>query len=326
MKRFRNITTILAALAFVICGGVSADDGAITNKSMSKTIHVPIFGQDVVNQKTPEAEHAFAEFMKFYVPSQAASGLVGPVPYCDIDNQPESGEPCTAPVEELEVAKPLINVFIYGPQFDVHDTAFAHRWFDTYAAVSLDDGLTFKKTNLSESAHLSSFNLEDDPKPSGQDPMPNDHTILFGSKNNGAYHAPGYDAPYRAHCSECHGSALQGTAQAPSCYSCHGSNKWAEETPIKLGPIVTSAIFKNGKLMAVGENALSKVEVTLINGETGHELDTTDATNTGTFEFNVKAQLPPCSVAAFYDNTPLPDVKGPTISVLDKDGIPVEEC
>ena len=38
------------------------------------------------------------------------------------------------------MAKPLINVFIYGPQFEVEGTAFAHRFFDTYAAVSLDDG------------------------------------------------------------------------------------------------------------------------------------------------------------------------------------------
>ena len=324
MRQLRYLTIMLVTT--FVCALAGADDGAIANKSMSKNILVPTFDQEVVNEQISEAEHAFADFMKFYVPSQAASGLVGPVAYCDIDGQPASGELCTEFVEELEVAKPLINVFIYGPQFEVHGTAFAHRWFDTYAAVSLDDGETFKKTNLSESADLSSFNLEDDPKPSKDDPLPNDHTILFGSENNGAWHAPGYDTPYIAHCSECHGSALQGTAQAPSCYSCHGSNKWEEPTPIELGPIVTSAIFKNGKLLAVGENAVSKIEVTLINGETGHELDTTDATNIGTFDFNVKAEVPPCTVAAFY--TDLGQIKedGPTLAVVDKDGVRVEEC
>jgi hypothetical protein len=30
---------------------------------------------------------------------------------------------------------------------------------DAYAALSLDDGATWKRTNLSESAHLSSFTL-----------------------------------------------------------------------------------------------------------------------------------------------------------------------
>jgi hypothetical protein len=172
MKRLRYLTTLLATSAFAICGVASADDGAITNKSMSKTIQLPTFGQEILDgvkdgdgnfitpPKTPEAEHAFADFMKFYVPSQASSGLVEPVAYCNIDNEPEPGEDCTNPVETLAVAKPLVNVFIYGPQYDVHGTAFAHRWFDTYAAVSLDDGETFKKTNLSESADLSSFNID----------------------------------------------------------------------------------------------------------------------------------------------------------------------
>jgi len=346
--RYLRFLIIMLVTTFV-CASAGADDGAITNKSMSKNIHVPTYDQEVLDgiiegvdadgnivyeqsPKVPEAEHAFADFMKFYVPAQAASGelltatAAGGIAYCDIDNQPESGEDCINPVETLGVAKPLINVFIYGPQFEVDHTAFAHRWFDTYAAVSLDDGETFKKTNLSESADLSSFNLEEDPKDSNKDPLPNDHTVLFGSENNGAWHKPGYDTPYVAHCSECHGSALQGTAQAPSCYSCHGSNKWEEPTPIELGPIVTSAIFKNGKLSAVGENALSKIEVTLVNGATGHEIDTTDATNTGTFEFNVKAEEPPCTVSALYDNAPLADVQGPALAVVDKDGIPIEEC
>ncbi len=58
------------------------------------------------------------------------------------------------------MAKPLVNVFIYGPAIGVENTAFAHSFMDTYAAVSLDDGETWKKTNLSESADLSSFDLD----------------------------------------------------------------------------------------------------------------------------------------------------------------------
>jgi len=321
----RLLMTIMLASSLLLVGITSsADDGEINNKSMSKTINVPDFDQDVVNEALPVSDHAFTDWMKFYVPAQQASGAPasdgtvdeGFVVYNNIDE---------VFVEKLPVAKPLINVFIYGPDFEVDGTAFGHSFMDTYAAVSLDDGVTFKKTNLSESATESSFNLEEDHNPGGHDPLPNDHTILLGSKNNGAWHKPGYDFPYTAHCSECHGSALQGTAGAPSCYSCHG-NRWEEDTPIELGPIVTSAIFKNNKLQGEGENAASKVEVTIINGVTGHEIVTTDATNKGAFYFNVKTALPPCTVAAFYEDPPLDNVQGPAITVTDKDGEPLEEC
>ncbi len=328
MKRLRSIIFLMTAVAFALSGTVGADDGAITNKSMSKNINVPTFEQEVVNEQISEAEHAFTDFMKFYVPSQAASGLVEPVDYCNIDNTPPQGEDCMSPEETLEVAKPLINVFIYGPQFEVEGTAFGHSFFDTYAAVSLDDGETWKKTNLSESADRSSFNLEEDHKASKQDPLPNDHNIFLskGNGKNGAYHKRGYETPYTAHCSECHGTALQGTAQTPSCYSCHSSNRFEEETPIELGPIVTLAVFKNNKLMVFGENALPRVEVTLINGETGHELATKRSTKTGKFGFRVKTSVPPCTVAAFYTDSGQIKEQGPTLAVVDKRGDPVEEC
>ena len=184
MKRVPMVSALLA-LSFLIVGPpASADDGAITNKNMSRTIQVPTFDQEIVNNKVSEAEHAFTDMMGFYVPAQAASGLVEPIAYCDIDNQPASGEDCTNAVEELEVAKPLVNVFIYGPKFHVPDTAFGHSFMDTYAAVSLNDGENWKQTNLSESADLSSFNLDTDHNDSGQgsgDPVPGDHNIDAGS-------------------------------------------------------------------------------------------------------------------------------------------------
>ena len=135
-----------------------------------------------MNNAVPEDEHAFTDMMGFYVPAQAASGLqLDSIAYCNIDNTPEPGEDCTNAVEELTVAKPLFNVFIHGPLFEVEGTAFGHSFMDTYAAVSLDDGETWKQTNLSESATLSSFNLEEDHIPSPQDPLPNDHTIFLGN-------------------------------------------------------------------------------------------------------------------------------------------------
>ena len=68
---------------------------------------------------------------------------------------------------------------------------------------------TWKQTNLSRSATESSFNLDTDHNPSGPgsgDPLPGDHNIRLGN----AFHARGYDTPYTAECTECHGQGLQG--------------------------------------------------------------------------------------------------------------------
>ncbi|NQU65633.1 MAG: hypothetical protein HQ517_15305 [SAR324 cluster bacterium] len=48
------------------------------------------------------------------------------------------------------------------------------------------------------------------------------HTI----NEEGAYHAPGLNSPLE-NCVSCHGSDLRGTANAQSCYQCHG-NEWDE--------------------------------------------------------------------------------------------------
>lgn len=149
----KALTLICAALFTAATGATAlADDGQQVLKRMT--------GGSIDNQLTvlpgdvglhiSEAEHAFTDTMKFYVPSQAASGLVTPVDYYNVDE---------TLVESLVVAKPLVNVFIYGPASEVPGTAFAHSFMDTFAAVSLDDGVTWKTTNLSQSADLSSFIL-----------------------------------------------------------------------------------------------------------------------------------------------------------------------
>ena len=309
MKRLRFITICLATVAIALSGAAGADDGAITNKEMSRTIKVPAFEQDILNEALPEAEHAFTDMMELYVPAQKASGapagtetLPG-IAYCDIDHQPASGsesdgdesgaEDCTEPVETLLVAKPLVNVFLFGPQFEVPHTAFAHRWFDTYAAVSLDDGLTWKQTNLSKSAEQSSFNIEEDHKPSNKDPLPSDHKIDLGD----AFlitHAKGYDTPYTAHCAECHGQGLQGIAEVPSCYGCHDA-VWSEDSPEEIGPTITQAIWdpenKNkdkGYLTIDGVNAVYKAKVSIINAITGGLITTVKAEFDGSFAYEAQ--------------------------------------
>ena len=322
-----------------------ADDGAMTNKSMSRTIKLPDYGQEIVNNKVPEAEHAFTDMMGFYVPAQQASGLIDPVEYCDIDNQPAPGEDCLNPVETLEVAKPLVNVFLYGPQFEVPNAAFAHRFFDTFAAVSLDDGETWKQTNLSNSADLSSFNIETDHIDKGGDPLPGDHNIWLGdngsgndsdddSGDDGAWHAKNYDTPYTAHCTECHGQGLQGVGSVPSCYSCH-EKVWDEETPVEVGPVIYQAEWEGedspnkGKLDIEGENAGEKVEVAIHNAVTGELVGTTEAEDNGEFEFEeeFKGELPPCVVYAEYTDNTGETYTGPSVSVVDDEtGEPIENC
>jgi len=91
--------------------------------------------------------------MDFYVPAQASTGLVGPV-----DNYLLADE--TLGYEARDYAKPLVTVWIDDLK-PVEETkggvTFGH--FDAFVGLSLDDGTTWKTTNLSRSSDLSSFNL-----------------------------------------------------------------------------------------------------------------------------------------------------------------------
>jgi hypothetical protein len=320
MKPQSLISALLVSSLLLVGMTTSADDGEKTLKSMSRNASVTVTPEEV-GVPTSEAEHAFTDMMKFYVPSQAASGLIAPVDYINADG---------GAVETLIVAKPLVNVFIYGPAIGVEGTPFAHSFMDTFAATSLDDGVTWKTTNMSESADLSSFDLDTDHNPSGGDPLPGDHNIRLGN----AFHAKGYDTPYTAHCSECHGQGLQGVAQVPSCYSCH-KNNWAEATPVDIGPIIYMAELEgqykaNSKLKIMGENAADSAEVTILNAITGHPVGTTEARDNGEFAFEEKfkdEELPPCVVMAEYTDDTGTVLTGPSLSVKDKKtGEPIENC
>ena len=132
--RAKLLPLMVAAVLTGMSGSTAiADDGVKTIKSMSKNTHLTV--EPFPGTTIPEAEHAFINMMKFYVPAQAASGLVAPIEYYNADEQL---------VEELAVAKPLIGVFIYGPTVPVADYPFAHSYMDAFGAVSLDDGETWK--------------------------------------------------------------------------------------------------------------------------------------------------------------------------------------
>ena len=133
-------------------GAASADDGGGGEPGQPVLKSTSQDGQGpTVEGYVDENEHAFTSYMKFYVPTQRADGTVEPVDYYDVDG---------TLVETRDTAKPLINVFINGPVEEVDELAsigfVGHGKRDAYAAVSLDDGETWKETNLSESAFESS--------------------------------------------------------------------------------------------------------------------------------------------------------------------------
>ena len=134
------ILTVIMLLSMTV-GAAFAEDGDLFRKNISKT-------------PEGETEKAAIYMMDFYVPAQAADGIVGPV-----DNYLLADE-ATVGYEPRDYAKPLISVYID----DIAHTLEAKGgitfgMFDAFVGVSLDDGTSWKTTNLSRSADLSSFVL-----------------------------------------------------------------------------------------------------------------------------------------------------------------------
>ena len=323
MKRYKS--ALLVSIGLLVWMGASADDGEKTLKDMT--------GGNIDNQlevlpvdighHVSDAEHAFIDMMKFYVPSQAASGLIGPIDYNNVD---------LGDVEDLTVAKPLVSVFIYGPTIPVDDTAFAHSFMDTFGGVSLDDGVTWKTTNLSQTAGLSSFTLGVDGGGGGDDvdEVPTDHNQLERDDGVTAFHARGMEYPYTNECTECHGPTLQGGHHGePSCYSCHGP-EWKEDAPDGVMVVYIEEAFakteKNKvKLKVIGavEGVDDRATATLINGVTEAVLDTERVEDNGKFKFELEYRgLAPCTVAVIVE-----DVESFVVPVVDKKtGEPLETC
>ena len=134
-----SFLTVIMLLSMTV-GAVLAEDGLLFRKNISKT-------------PDNETEKAAIYMMDFYVPAQASTGLVGPV-----DNYLLADE--TLGYEARDYAKPLVTVWIDDLK-PVEETkggvTFGH--FDAFVGLSLDDGTTWKTTNLSRSSDLSSFNL-----------------------------------------------------------------------------------------------------------------------------------------------------------------------
>ncbi len=124
-----------------------ADDGQRLVRSVSSA-------PGISENPEPEGEHAFIKLMNFHVPAQLASGELTTIEYNNIDD---------VLVKEEIIAKPLISVYVYGPVVGFEEPEASgfvgHGRRDAFGAVSLDDGETWKVTNLSNSADKSSFEV-----------------------------------------------------------------------------------------------------------------------------------------------------------------------
>ena len=134
--RILSLTVMLIMLITSL--GFAEEDGVMFRRNVS---HTP----------DQETERANINHMAFYVPAQTSDGTVGvPIEYYDITD---------TLVDTRDYAKPLVSVYIDALPEEVDDYAVrsggagigAH---DAYAALSLDDGATWKRTNLSLSADL----------------------------------------------------------------------------------------------------------------------------------------------------------------------------
>ena len=142
------LSMLITNVALAITGtGLGADDGKL-------------FIENVSGTPDQETERANLNHMAFYVPMQNANGRV--LTEEDTATQYIVLQDGGWVVDETRLyARPLVAVYIDEPAEEVHlgSGGAGMGMHDAYAAVSLDDGHTWKPTNLSHSSHLSSFTL-----------------------------------------------------------------------------------------------------------------------------------------------------------------------
>ena len=137
----------------------------------------PIFRKNVSSTPAYETDHAAIRMLPLYVPAQASDGtlLEEGITYKDTDGNV---------VETREYARPLITYYTDGPVETIDEEGYGgfpgHGHRDAYGAVSLDDGATWKRTNLSQSGDLSSFTIRDGKK---KIPYPGDVGRTFVSSD-----------------------------------------------------------------------------------------------------------------------------------------------
>ena len=152
MKAMKLSRITVAVMTAWMAISAMADDAAVFRRNVSSTA-------------LKETENAGLRMMNFYVPAQSSDGtLVYDLQYVvpgTYDVASPIDQSNTAVFKTRDEAKPLVAVYNDGYVAGVDNTAFAgHGQRDAFAAVSLDDGATWKRTNLSKSAAKSSFKID----------------------------------------------------------------------------------------------------------------------------------------------------------------------
>jgi hypothetical protein len=134
---------VCSLIALLLAGMALADDGEMFRKNVSSTPDL-------------ETEFAAIRMLPLYVPPQSSDGTLLPlVEYYNADG---------ALVETREYARPLITHYTDGHVDFIDAEGYGgfpgHGKRDAWGAVSLDDGATWKRTNLSKSGDLSSFRMK----------------------------------------------------------------------------------------------------------------------------------------------------------------------
>ena len=136
---------LILLLSLLLAAPAVADDGAMFRKNVSNTPDL-------------ETEFAAIRMLPLYVPAQNTAGELVTVSY-----------PLADGADNIEAdrtfARPLIAHYTDGHVEYIDEEGYGgfpgHGHRDAYGAVSLDDGNTWQRSNLSKSADLSSFKIKD---------------------------------------------------------------------------------------------------------------------------------------------------------------------
>jgi hypothetical protein len=147
MRTWKRILLGATATLLVLTAGVIADDGPMVRKNVSGT---PDW----------DTEFATIRMLPLYVAPQTSGGtLLGTIEYLNKDG---------AVAETREYVRPLIIHYTDGHVDFIDEEGYGgfpgHGKRDAWGAVSLDDGATWKKTNLSNSGDRSSIRIKIDKK------------------------------------------------------------------------------------------------------------------------------------------------------------------
>ena len=159
MNTAKKIFTIISLFAILslIFGSAAAEDGLIFRRNVSMTPNL-------------ETEKAAIFMMDFYVPAQKSTGELYATDAVEGGIQYLLADGVTKAYEDRYYAKPLVTVYIDGETdhtlgegedsavFTI-DGGITLGKMDAFAAVSLDDGVTWLRSNASQTAEISSFNL-----------------------------------------------------------------------------------------------------------------------------------------------------------------------